>query len=72
MGGSIRRNHGMALLDQSARLIAPAWVNKPVFDLPEPWFMVPGEAMRNWQLVESPAPFRMRQIFADASIVSRA
>lgn len=54
------------------RIEAPVWTNEAVFDLPEPWFVIPGEAMRSWQLVESPAPFRMRRIFTDASIVARA
>ena len=56
----------------SPRIGAPAWVNKSVFELPEPWFVTPGKALRNWQLVHSPAPFRSRRIFTDASIVSRA
>jgi len=53
-------------------LDAPAWVSATAFNLPEPWFVTEGEAMRSWQLVESPVPFRMRGIFTDASIVSRA
>ncbi len=54
------------------RVEPPAWVTNPVFVLPEPWFIVPGRAMHAWQLVESPAPFRMRRIFTDPSIVAKA
>ena len=54
------------------RLEAPDWLADEIYVLPAPWFVVEGAAMRTWQLVESPTPFRMRRIFADASIVARA
>ena len=50
----------------------PAWLMNDVFILPEPWFVAEGEALRAWQLMESPTPFRMRRIYVDPSIVSRA
>lgn len=53
------------------RLNAPAWTADGV-SLADPWFVEPSVAMRVWQLVHSPAPFRMRNVFTDASIVSRA
>jgi hypothetical protein len=56
----------------SPRLATPRWVSEARFTLREPWFIWPGPSMRVWQLVHSPAPFRMRNIFTDESIVSRA
>lgn len=54
------------------RVDPPVWLTDMVYVLPEPWFVVEGTALRAWQLVESPAPFRMRRIFTDASVVARA
>lgn len=58
------------------------WISDPRVDPPkwvaeggrlaEPWFVDPSNALRVWQLVHSPAPFRMRNIYTDESIVSRA
>ena len=53
------------------RMSPPAWLKDPVFTLPDPWFVVPGRSMRIWQLIESPAPFRMRRIFVDKNVVDR-
>jgi len=50
----------------------PAWLADQVYVLPTPWFVVEGAALRTWQLVESPTPFRMRRIFTDSSVVARA
>src|SRR5438034_8636783 len=41
----------------------PAWTSRPEYRLPEPWFLYPGWRLRAWQLVETPAPFRARNIF---------
>lgn len=54
------------------RVETPDWLADEIYVLPEPWFVVEGAALRTWQLVESPTPFRMRRIFTDASIVARA
>ena len=50
----------------------PTWLADQVYVLPTPWFVVEGAALRTWQLVESPTPFRMRRIFTDSSVVARA
>ncbi len=56
----------------SPRVDPPPWLADPVYVLPDPWFVVGGRSLRSWQLVESPAPFRMRRIYTDGSIVARA
>jgi hypothetical protein len=50
----------------SARLNTdpPEWTH-PVIVLPEPWFASSGPAIRNYLLLSSPAPFRMRNLFID-------
>ena len=50
----------------SARLNTdpPDWTY-PVIALPQPWFASPGPAIRNYLLMSSPAPFRMRNLFID-------
>jgi hypothetical protein len=42
----------------------PAWT-RPAIQLPKPWFASPGVAIRNYLLISSPSPFRMRNIFVD-------
>ena len=42
----------------------PEWT-QPVIALPQPWFASPGPAIRNYLLMSSPAPFRMRNLFVD-------
>ena len=58
------------ILDED--MAPPDWIADEVYVLPEPWFVIEHKAMRAWQLEQSPAPFRMRRIYTDASIVSRA
>ena len=53
------------------RLPCPTWVRRPEYVLPEPWFLYPGWRLRAWQLAETPAPFRMRNIFGGDRILSR-
>lgn len=53
------------------RLPSPAWVNRPEYRLPEPWFLYPGWRLRAWQLAETPVPFRMRNIFGGDRILAR-
>lgn len=49
----------------------PGWTGRPEYRLPEPWFLYPGWRLRAWQLVETPAPFKMRNIFGGDRILSR-
>jgi hypothetical protein len=42
----------------------PEWT-RPQIQLPEPWFASPGDALRNYLLISSPAPFRSRNLFID-------
>lgn len=51
---------------------APAWVCGPGRRLATPWFALPGHALRNIPLVESPVPFRARNLFVSANAPSRA
>lgn len=50
----------------------PAWTSDPRLTLAEPWFLVPGTSMRGWQIAQSPAPFRTRNIFTDEGVIARA
>jgi len=49
----------------------PTWTSRSEYRLPEPWFLYPGWRLRAWQLVETPAPFKMRNIFGGDRILSR-
>ncbi len=49
----------------------PAWTC-PAIQLPNPWFASPGAAIRNYLLISSPSPFRMRNIFIDEDSLSVA
>ena len=59
------------LLCVQDRLPPPAWVSRPEWLLPEPWFLYPGLRLRAWQLVETPVAFRTRNIFGGDRILSR-
>ena len=52
-------------------LPAPPWTSRPEYWLGEPWFLYPGWRLRAWQLVETPVPFRMRNIFGGDRILER-
>ena len=52
-------------------LTFPSWTSRPEYRLAEPWFLYPGWRLRAWQLVETPVPFRMRNIFGGDRILSR-
>ena len=58
--------------EEDPSVSVPHWTSDPGFVLPEPWFLVPGLRMRLHQLVDSPAPFRLRNIFTDKGVMSRA
>lgn len=49
----------------------PSWTNRPEYRLADPWFLYPGPRLRAWQLFETPAPFRARNIFGGDRILSR-
>ena len=52
--------------------LPPAWVWKPSRKVRRPWFAHPGAALRATLLLESPAPFRERNLFVSANALSRA
>lgn len=52
-------------------LKAPAWVSREEYRLPEPWFLVPGSALRAWLLVSTPVPFKRRNVFTGESALTR-
>jgi hypothetical protein len=49
----------------------PAWAMSRRFVLDEPWFLLPGSALRMHQLVDTPAAFSVRNIFGGDRILSR-
>ena len=49
----------------------PRWTSRPEYRLREPWFLYPGWRLRAWQLFETPAPCKMRNIFGGDRILSR-
>lgn len=50
----------------------PAWAWDEGRKLRRPWFAWPGPALRATLLAESPAPFRERNLFVSANVLSRA
>ncbi|HZR00799.1 MAG TPA: hypothetical protein VFC93_18510 [Chloroflexota bacterium] len=50
----------------------PEWTADPSYRLREPWFLYPGWRLRAWQLVETPAPFKARNVFGGNRILARA
>lgn len=53
------------------RITPPAWVNGDEYILPRPWFLYPGWRLRMHQLVDTPAPFKRRNIYGGDRILSR-
>jgi hypothetical protein len=53
------------------RMAVPDWVRSRRTILPEPWFLMPGSAIRMHLLVDTPAPFSARNIFGGDRILSR-
>lgn len=51
---------------------APAWAYSSVRTLSKPWFAASSPAMRAILLQESPAAFRVRNLFVSANALSRA
>lgn len=52
-------------------LEAPAWTRRGEYRLREPWFLLPGTALRAWLLVSTPVPFKRRNIFTGESSLDR-
>jgi hypothetical protein len=50
---------------------APPWTADLVYRLREPWFLYPGWRLRAWQLVDTPAPFKARNVFGGDRILDR-
>lgn len=53
-------------------LACPPWVDGEGRALRRPWFAVPWQGLRAVLLIESPAPFRARNLFVSANALSRA
>lgn len=49
----------------------PAWTSRAEYRLADPWFLYPGDLLRAWQLVATPAPFKMRNIFGGDQMLVR-
>ncbi len=50
----------------------PSWVGREEYRLTEPWFLLPGTALRAWLLVSTPVPFKIRNVFGGDKILNRA
>jgi hypothetical protein len=50
----------------------PAWAWQESRKLRSPWFASPGRAIRATLLLESPGPFRERNLFVSANALTRA
>lgn len=59
-------------LAREAGFAPPAWVWAEDRKLRAPWFASPGLAIRAMLLLESPAPFRERNLFVSENALSRA
>ena len=49
----------------------PSWTDREEYHLQAPWFLYPGDLLRPWQLVSTPAPFKMRNIFGGDRFLDR-
>ena len=59
-------------LSKQLRLPRPAWSTEPERYLHSPWFASPGSIMRACLLLESPGPFRERNLFVTSDALSVA
>ena len=59
-------------LSKQLRLARPTWSTEPERYLHSPWFASPGSSMRACLLLESPGPFRERNLFVTANALSVA
>ncbi|MBI5582718.1 MAG: hypothetical protein HY892_02745 [Deltaproteobacteria bacterium] len=58
-------------LCREAGLTPPAWTEKSEYFLPEPWFAGGLENLKAILLVESPVPFRRRNLFVSQNAMTR-
>ena len=59
-------------LARSLATVPPSWARRPDRKLRRPWFASPGPAIRATLLLESPAPFRERNLFVSENALTRA
>ena len=59
-------------LARSLSMVPPSWARRPDRKLRRPWFASPGPAIRATLLLESPAPFRERNLFVSENALTRA
>lgn len=74
-GGEVADAYLAAVAVSLAReigVIPPAWARSESRKLRFPWFAHRGPALRATLLVESPAPFRERNLFVSENALSRA
>lgn len=62
----------VAYLCQVHDLEAPAWINEKCRIMPIPWFAAKSPNMKAILLQESPAAFRVRNLFVSANALHRA
>lgn len=69
----VTRNYVAAMVEQAAHLkgVRPAPWAAAVEPLEQPWFAAPLRSLRPWLIRRSPAAFKRRNLFVDASIGSR-
>jgi hypothetical protein len=59
-------------LARSLAMVPPSWARRPDRKLHRPWFASSGPAIRTTLLLESPAPFRERNLFVSENALTRA
>lgn len=59
-------------LARSLSMVPPSWARRPDRTLHRPWFASSGPAIRATLLLESPAPFRERNLFVSENALTRA
>jgi hypothetical protein len=59
-------------LARSLAMVPPSWARRPDRKLHRPWFASTGPAIRATLLLESPAPFRERNLFVSENALTRA
>lgn len=62
----------VAYLCQEHNFEAPSWINAKCRIMPIPWFAAKSPNMKAILLQESPAAFRVRNLFVSANALSRA